>query len=322
MGEVSRQASWSSVLTAPGDDIVAGVRSELRREYGLSADILRFVPVGEDSWNFVADDRWWVSLRRDIRGHHPAAYGAAHAMAQRLDFIIGPEPTLDGRFVATVQGAPLVVFRNVSGIPVAELANDRETLAGEIAGLLGRLHREPLPPGIPVESFDVPFASSLRDSLEWAEGGGDDSAGPLAPKLRAELAASRSIARWILRELARQGDACRNAQLPMVVTHGDVSERNVLRSADGLVLIDWGGMAGAPAERDWFHIRRSFGSAPRGNRRAEWFYEGRWIVSELEEYASVLRRPHAGTSDDRAMWARFLFWLRRAEALFAQGSPG
>jgi len=311
------------MLTAPDDRTVDGVRRALQSDYGLSANDLRFVPLGEDSWNFVVDDRWWVSLRRDLRGHHPSAYAAAHALAAReLDFIIGPEPTLDGRCVASVQAAPLVVFRKVPGIPVADAAVDREALADQVAELLGRVHREPLPAGIPVESFDVPFAASLADAVDWAERGGEDSVGPLAPKLRTELTGSATAVRWTLGELTRQGAACRAAGLPMVATHGDVSDRNVLLSSEGLALIDWGGMAAAPAERDWFHLRRSFGSAPSGDRRAERFYEGRWIVSELEEYASVLRCPHVGTSDDLAMWKRFTTWLRRAEALHAQGGRG
>lgn len=108
-------------------DLVAVVRTQ----YGESSDRLEFEPVGEDSWCYRLGELW-VSLRRDLRGHFPAAYRAANLLWQEgNESVLAPLTGADGNVVRIVGGYPVVVFPHVVATPVAV-----PLAPGELARLL------------------------------------------------------------------------------------------------------------------------------------------------------------------------------------------
>ena len=91
-----------------------------------------------------------------------------------------------------------------------------------------------------------------------------------------------------------------------VVTHGEPHAANVMRTANGRVLLDWDTVALAPPERDlWMPV---FGGSDAAdlyvratgtqiNEAALDFFWLAWDLKDLAEYLNVLRGPHQENDD-------------------------
>lgn len=278
----------------------------LAAEYGLRGASLRFVPVGEDSWCYRCGD-FWVSARRDLRGHVPAAYETAAALkAAGLDFILAPLPGASGRVVHRV-GVPILVFPFVESRPLMDAtpADAARTIA-----LLQRLHAaQPPRTDLPREDFSLSFAADVETALAIPDGPVPDG-GPFGPRLHRLLTRHRDTVASLCDESARLAAQCRTLSLRFVLTHGEPLATNILRTRDGLAVADWGDLALGPPERDWTHVLRTIGGSPPGIRPDVLrFYDVRWILSEIAEYTEVFRGPHGGGADDRGMWTRLTRYL-------------
>ncbi|MFG2869691.1 aminoglycoside phosphotransferase family protein [Streptomyces sp. NPDC048338] len=288
------------------------LRIAVEAGYGRSVGSLEFQPLGEDSWAFVADDLW-ISVRRDLRGHVPGAYEAAALLRDAgLDRVLAPLTGTDGSVVRTVNGSPVVVFPRVDAAQT-----DPGTVSEEefdaIVGMIGRLHTVRVPADLPAEDFSLSFAADLEAALDFADGPGPS--GGLPARLHRLLADHRADLEELCAErgeLAARHGSDRGLAEGFGLTHGEPSAPNVLRAADGFLLADWGGAMWGPPERDWFHVRRTFGRAPHCRPEVLRFYEVRWILSEISEYATILRDAPAENLETSAMWRRLTRYLPEA----------
>ena len=97
-----------------------------------------------------------------------------------------------------------------------------------------------------------------------------------------------------------------------MITHGEPHPGNVLRTADGPLLIDWDTVMLAPPERDLWMLM--IGSEPQGadaEIRARYeretgravsmeliaFYRLWWVLADIAIYADELRREHGEGPD-------------------------
>lgn len=279
----------------------------VEREFGVPAAHAEFQPVGEDSWCYRVGELW-VSVRRDLRGHCPRAYEAARALRRAgLDFVLAPLEGSDGRVVQAVDGLPLVVFPYRDVVPL----DAGSALPGEVdqaVEMLDVVHGVNLPVDLPVESFEIPFEDDLDRALAYASGK-PSSSGPYSRRLHTLLRAHRHRIRSLRAELERLGRTCAADAAPPVPTHGEPLATNFLRDDGRLMLGDWGEAMWGPPERDWFHVVRTLGARPPCRRDFLRFYEIRWVLSEVAEYAAVLMAPHAGDADDAAMFDRLLGYI-------------
>lgn len=296
-----------AVLTpAPGVS-TAGLSGILREFYDQPDVQIDFVPLGEDSWCYRSADLW-VSLRRDIDGHVPEAYlGACELAGSGLDYVLAPIPGSDGQVVRDFAGYPLVVFpfRHVQQIDADSPLTmvEREVVLEQ----LRQLQTASVTTRLPTEDFSLPFERRLSDArARLAQG---VSRGPFSR--RAEALADRHadrIDRWC-REIDEVARRCRRTDHQFVLSHGDPSGANFLRSGSDLLLADWGALRWAPRERDTFHLTRTLGFPSDGRADFTRFYELRWALSEVAEYLEVFSSDHVGTVNDQAMWGRLLRYL-------------
>ena len=83
---------------------------EIEACYGAQGSPPEFMALGEDSRAYRLGGLR-VSLRRDPRGHVPAAYEAAAALRRAgLDSVLAPLNGSDGRTVRQIEGIPVLVF--------------------------------------------------------------------------------------------------------------------------------------------------------------------------------------------------------------------
>ena len=275
----------------------------VREQYGESSDRLEFEPVGEDSWCYRLGELW-VSLRRDLRGHFPAAYEAASLLWQEgNESVMAPLAGADGEVVRTVCGHPVVVFPHVAAAPVAVPLAPGEL--DDVVGVLSCLHGSVTTAPLSRERYELSFEDDLDWSINHAIEQGSET-GPYSARLRALIRANQRTIVSLRAELKDLAATCAASDSPFVLTHGEPHPGNILRHGDRLLLADWGELMWGPAERDWYHVISSLGGSPRCRPDFLRFYEIRWWLSEFAEYATRFFREHDGGQEDVAMWGRLV----------------
>ncbi len=286
---------------------------EFGEESGSSSSFgsVNFLPMGEDSWSYRCG-RYWVSVRRDLAGHFPAAYeGTLLLRESGKEFVLAPLRGRSGRIVHTVDGFPVVVFPYLARA-ARGTANGTGITAAQLDSLVRRLeevHRSDLRLRLPVEDFRPPFEKGLEEVLAIAASG--VGTGPMSQALHRLVSRRWDHLQEQLREFSVVATSCADIwqrSPDHVLTHGDPSRANVLLTEDVLIL-DWGGLMWSPPERDWSAISRHFGVPPRGRAEMLRFYELRWNLGEIAEYVTRFVNPHTGDADDQAMWQRLVRYV-------------
>lgn len=270
----------------------ADVLALVRKGWDAQVQAVEHLPVGFGGWHWRADGpdgpRLFVTL--DQRLWHTAesleaTYAGALALAHDLDFVHAPLPHRDGTLTVPCGDGSLSCTRWVDG-------SRPEEFGAEAAELVRRLHRAPVPPGVPTWSPAVPggLTDELADwvSAPWSEGPfGEEARGQVLPALGAVRAGLTDYL-----ELCRRVDPT-----TFVATHGEPHVHNQWRAGDGrLLLLDWETLRLAPAARD-------MGGGTEG-----WFehdpsmlrlFRLEWHLSEIRSFSDWLRGPHEDDADTR-----------------------
>jgi spectinomycin phosphotransferase len=237
----------------------AVLATALRRDYGLVASAVRFIPVGETAWCYQVIDergeRWFVKLGR------PGAIEPARAefalelgrgLAELGLPVPRPQATRGGAWWCWLGGLRLAVFEFIDGEPLSDQDVSAAGLTERVAGLAAAVHGATGALGMPVpftETFQV-WADGLRCCLAELEprvGG----AGGLVAAARALVWPQRVALLGMLERVQALGDVARARPRERVLCHGDLRGDNLLGDRAGRVwLVDWDGVVLAPRERD------------------------------------------------------------------------
>ncbi|MDQ7909553.1 phosphotransferase [Phytohabitans sp. ZYX-F-186] len=312
--------------TPPHELAEARLASALTAGWGLAVASLAYRPVGFGShhWELVdaGGGRWFVTVD-DLRTKRYAAgepldrayerlrdaLGTAVALgAHGLEFVVAPEPTVDGAALSRVDDRfTVAVYRYVDGESFGwgDFASGEQRLA--VLGMVVALHGAPpaAGAGAAVDDLRVPG----RADLEAALAGDVPDAGPYARRMRDLLAARPERVRELLADydaLAAEVDPAR-----WVLTHGEPHPGNTMRAAGRWRLIDWDTVLRAAPERDLWSLDPGDGSILAAYEAATGvrprldlleLFRLRWEAADLAAAASRFRAPHAGDADDDATW--------------------
>jgi spectinomycin phosphotransferase/16S rRNA (guanine(1405)-N(7))-methyltransferase len=289
------------VFSPPPDLPEASLRAALDRGWSLNVVKLEYRPVGFGShhWEARGEDgvRRFVTvddLRTGDFGRLRAALDTAGALrAAGRDFVVAPIPSRDGEPLTRLGHFAVAVYPFVAG-ERADVTLD----------LLLAVHTAP--PEVRDRALRDDYALPFRDALF---GGRDRETGPYAGLVIDLLAVYADTLR---RALARYDDLVAAADSPdLVLTHGEPHPGNVMRTRDGLVLIDWDTALVAPPERDLWDLDPGDGSlhaaytaATGTTLRPALFhlYRLRWDLTEIAIGAARFREPHGATADDEETW--------------------
>jgi spectinomycin phosphotransferase len=275
--------------------------------FETGSDAPAFLPVGEDSWAYRIGDLW-VSVRRDLRGYSPAAYELARRLRKDgAEYVLSPLLWPDGCIARMVEGYPVLVFPYVEAEEVSRETVTPDELA-EVSCIFRRLHGSALQTDLLAEAYTLSFEWDILAVIS-AHTSRPSDRGPYTARFLDLISAWHAELTAELEELTELANLCRHDQTPFVLTHGEPCASNILRTAAGLRLIDWGEAAWGPRERDLFHLRRTLGPIPGGRPHFLRFYEIRWRLSEIAEYGMRFLNDHTGDADDLAMWHRLLHYL-------------
>jgi spectinomycin phosphotransferase len=294
----------------------------LAEHWGLAPARLGYLPVGfgDHHWELTdsAGCRWFVTvvgLAGGWRGTGPAAgYSDLQAAmdtvtalaGEGLEFAVAPVPTTDGRALAPLGAAhAITVFPYLAGAG-GDVAPGR--LA--VIDMLARLHN-----ATPVARRTAParrLGLAARPVLEAALGELSEpwNGGPYSEPARQLLArhvSHLSLALASFDELARE--AARSG--PLVITHGEPHEGNILRWAGRLYLIDWDTAGLALPERDLWSVADADGreadryaelTGRRVNTAMMRMYRTRWSLDDIMLSLGEFRGPHEQNGDTELAW--------------------
>ena len=285
---------------------------------------IEYVPEGGGAYHWVAntsDGRWFItcddlevkpwlgSSHDEVFAGLTNAYAAAVALrAEGLAFVVAPRPSAAGAVAERLDDRHSVaVFDHVDGEP-GRWGEPAPADTHAVVTMLGALHGARPSANLARRGLDVPGRATLEDALRHLDE--PWRSGPYGEPARAEVAAH---AEWIAAALARLDRLA--ARLPPgdVVTHGEPHPGNLIRTADGVRLVDWDTVAIARPERDLWMVALVDPSLPV-DRDAVEAYRLLWALADVAAFTRLLNAPHPEHVDA----ARSLVALQR---IFAGTEP-
>jgi spectinomycin phosphotransferase/16S rRNA (guanine(1405)-N(7))-methyltransferase len=328
------------VLTEPGDLPESAAADALERFWGFRVASLAYQPVGFGSHHWLATDttghRLFVTAddlaaklhtSRDTPDAAFMRLAAAFETAQALrsdaglSFVIAPVPTVGGKVVARLSDRySLVVHPYIAGEPAGQDGKfarneDRRSVVDMLVQIHGVRVGDPRADDFVVPKLDALQAMIDETGTEWGPG---PYARPAKDLLEAHVRDLRALIQ------AYQGMADRVAARPerMVITHGEPHASNVIRTGDGLVLVDWDTALLAPPERDLSHLadddpsvlhRYAAATGAEIDGEALTLYRLWWDLCEIAGYLALFRAPHENNADTRESWTELQHYLLPAE---------
>lgn len=293
----------------------------------LEVESISYEPVGGGShhWLLRAADAGYRFLTVDDLGTKPwlgadhdsvfAGLGVAFATARRLrdsglDFVVAPIPAADGAMVTRVdERFSAAVFPYIEGRPgtFGEAFSRRDRR--DLCDMWARLHlaTTPVRDEAPRRSLDLPGRADLDGALEEIDG--QWSGGPYSELVRGWLTANRELVTAAVETYDRL--AVPMATKEFVITHGEPHAGNLIRTEEGLRLIDWDTVALAPPERDLWMLDdgTDVGLAPYTeatghaiDRSALDFYRLAWLVTDVASFVAELRGNHTDDANSAHAW--------------------
>ncbi|WP_197322283.1 aminoglycoside phosphotransferase family protein [Saccharomonospora sp. NB11] len=305
------------------EDLSAG----LAEHFGVVVHTTSYAPVGfgDYHWHVTdGDGRQWFAKVSDLThkehcGPTPetAFVGLRKAMETAttlherdgLDFVVAPRRSRSGPpVIAWDDQYALSLFPLIPGEAGDFYQELPSVERDQVLGLLARLHRSAPPECTPATVLDPPGRADLENTL--TELSTSWTGGPFAEPAR-ELAVSEAeLFRTRLADFDRLADQVRRDGRPQVVTHGEPHPGNLLRAANGYLLIDWDTVGLAVPERDLSLLsddptalgRYAELAGTDPDLAALALYRLRWSLTDLAEFLAWFRSPHTRTTDTDMAW--------------------
>jgi spectinomycin phosphotransferase len=254
----------------------------------------------------------WLGADHDstFAGLEAAFRTASKLRTSGLDFVVAPIPAADGAVVTRLDARfSAALFPYVAGRPgiFGEQFGRRDR--HDLCELWAKLHlaTPSVRDAAPRRSLDVPGRAELADALNDLDG--PWTGGPYSEHAREWLTSNHDLVNASLDRYDRLAHEV--ATKEFVITHGEPHGGNLIRTEDGLRLIDWDTVAMAPPERDlWIlddgtdeglHAYSEATGHPL-DRSALAFYRLAWLVTDVAAFTSELRRPHADNANTAHAW--------------------
>jgi hypothetical protein len=311
------------VRSKPTDLSESQLADGLAAGWGISAAHLEHAPVGGGSHHWLVTERdgnrWFVTVddldQKPWLGDGRAqgwvglerVYSTAIELRRSgLEFAIAPIATRQGeRLMRVSERYTLAVFPVIDGAP-GEFGEYDPGDTASLSLLLARLHAGTsfVTDVAPWLSLDIPGRVSLDGMLGALDEAWDK--GPLSETARQLLVAGQSKVRALLEYADRLAAGLKGTERDWVITHGEPHGGNLMRTPNGLVLIDWDTVAIAPRERDLWMLAcwagddaRDYVAATGARLDADAieYFRVRWDLADIAAFADLLRRPHRESED-------------------------
>lgn len=225
------------------------VTQAFQKYYSFKAISIEFIPVGEVSYAYIVSTDQGSQYFVKYTEQHDVIININRVnklltQLRQFPFVVPPvESNYQNSF--DVMNGKISVYPYIEG-EVIRMGNRKfdQDLVKELTKIMASIHVSETSVDLPKESFENNFAQRLENLLMLA------TKGELEEDLRLLLLDNEEV----IRDLIIKHNVLSNKYLQIkprfVLTHGDVTGLNVIRSTDGIKLVDWDNAMFAPAERD------------------------------------------------------------------------
>lgn len=277
--------------------IVAAVQNS----FGITLQSLEFLPVGEGAWAYKGVDannkEWFVKLCRLDTSNVAQVTSYLHNDLE-LPFVLSPILPQGQKATPKINDTYVSIYPYIEGETLSYDNLNKEYLV-EIASDLRKLHDATLSQYIesllPKETFDKYQATVpvLIDKASHYEGNDE-----LLQQLRAVINAYSEAIEQSIRNARTISDYCKGQTYDMVVCHTDIHPFNVMKTSNGLKMIDWDAIMLAPREDDLrfygaenrgdtaFH--RAYGMDYQVDQNLITYYGYEWVLQEYDDWTRRL----------------------------------
>ena len=298
------------------------VAAVVSRAWGVDASVVRHAETESGSWHwsvgdeggpvwFVCMDQVWTVEQHDAR---VASYRCAAQLSQRLDYVVAPVQTRDGRVAVDLAPGLLLTltpFLDGQAFGTGPFVDDAQR--ADVSAMLGDLHRQPRQRDVPLWRPRIGQQSvARREDLERVLGQSRWTGGPWSVPTGRLLVEGQDVLRTAIRRFALLAAAVMGSMERWGLTHGGVRGENVIRTPDGPRLVDWGALLVAPRERDvcgvlglaegddpWYAYLAAGGRPdPLSSDTCELFALEQ-VLSEVAEPAVLFASTHNDSADER-----------------------
>ena len=307
----------------PEDFDADALNGFLADAWGFEVEAVEYAALGGGSYHWVVEDlettRGFVTVddldRKPWLGDTPESvfdglrrcFDTAVALRDNgLGFVVAPIPASGGETVRRIGPRhTIALFPFVDGRAGRFGEYDAAERAA-VPTMLAELHRAT--PAVASIARSIDLALPGRRGLESALEAVNErwSGGPFSEPSRQALARHASDVAELLALADRLSAEVATSSSSWVVTHGEPHAGNLMRTAEGHVLVDWDTVALAPPERDlWMLVEEdadgaSAYTAATGHELdhvAVDFFRLTWDLKDLATCIDVMRAPHRRTED-------------------------
>jgi spectinomycin phosphotransferase len=283
------------------------IQSILKENYALSAERIKFLPLGNDAAAWVyrvfgqgrEEAQFFLKLKKGVFSR--ASLEAPRFLREQgMDAVVAPLPSVSGNDAISVNGFTFILYPWIEGQTGMAAGLNRHQWT-ELGRLLQQLHNfsseRPICADLQQETFLPPWAAAVREiSACLLLNSGKDT---ILQEFADFWQSRQEEITWIVNRCEALGQALRSQQPALVFCHSDIHTANILVDQQGaLHLIDWDAPLYAPRERDLMFIFES--AAIPANPAEQYFLEGygpvtinptafayyryEWVVQEIGDY--------------------------------------
>lgn len=300
----------------------------LNANYGISAAVLTFLPLGADMNASVykaetsSSQSYFVKMKR---GHHYDMSVAILALLQAsgIQQIIPPVKTTSGELTQRISEFTLTVYPFVNGQNgfCYNLTNDQWTVLGKV---LKQVHEFDVPPSIKDLIRKETYSDKSRKAVRALYAYIDKTlnGGEATFQLQSFMKEHREVINRLVDRAEVLSQKVQEQSSEFVLCHSDIHGGNVLIDENGsLFIVDWDDPIMAPKERDLMFIGGGVANVWNNPREKEFFYKGygkteinpellayyrhKRIVKDIAEYGQELLLTPDGGGDRMEMFGHF-----------------
>lgn len=234
-------------------NIKQSVVGGLKKYYGIDTNSIIFKPVGEESYSYLAIDKngkqYFVKYCEKANvTKNIDLVNQLLVQLKEFDFVVPPVES-EGITSFNLLSGKIYVYPYIDGeIVIIGNGKFEKELVDKLLDIMVKIHssKDKITINLPIENFENDFIVDFEKLLSLL----NNKKGQVDQEVASVLKSNENLIRELIGGHTKLGEFYKNNKPSLVLTHGDITGRNIILTKDSLKLVDWDGAMIAPFERD------------------------------------------------------------------------